>query len=209
MLSSNLQSLLDNRLHYLPAITGQAIQSIDWSTELINIGRKYGLHIDEMEDLQTIVLKSLIGLLPAEEFENNLISNLALSPSNADKVMSDINDRIFSPIHEFVMNKGKKPDTLSATGIVLQPSEDATPSFGSMPTSPVSATLEIPASPSTRKEFPIPRPATAPAPTVQPQAPAAMPLAFEKPKSDKPFVQGKFDDFFVNIPTSTNQSLGK
>ena len=207
MLSSNLQQLLDNRLHYLPEITGQAINSFDWSTKILEIGKKYGLHMDEMEDLQTVVLKSLIGLLPSEEFENNIINALALSPSNADKMITDINEKIFSPIHQFVMNKGKAPDTLAATGIVLQPNDVTTSSFGS---APMKATLEIPASPEGQK-IPMPTPPEPAAITIPVQSAESKPLtaAFQKPTSDKPFVQGKFDDFFVNVPTTTDQSLNK
>ena len=204
MLSSNLQSLLDNRLHYLPEITGKAISSFDWSTKIIDIGRKYGLHMDEMEDLQTVVLKSLIGLLPSDQFENNLINELALSPSNADKMISDINDQIFSPIHEFVMNKGKKPDTLTATGIVLQPTEEVVTS--APPSATKNVMLEIPASPEAKK-VPMPNKPLATAPLAP--APSAMTSGFEKAKAEKPFVQGKFNDFFVNVPTTTTQTLGK
>ena len=52
MLSSTLQSMLDNRLRYLPEITGKAIASIDWPGRIIEIGRKYGLHMDDIEELQ-------------------------------------------------------------------------------------------------------------------------------------------------------------
>jgi hypothetical protein len=62
MLSSNLQALLDNRLRYLPEITGAAINSIDWATKLIVIGKKHGLHVDEMEDFQAVVLKAWFPL---------------------------------------------------------------------------------------------------------------------------------------------------
>ena len=129
-LSANLQSLLDNRLRYLPPITGAAIQSIDWSSLVIEIGRKYGLHIDEMEDFQAVVLKAMIGLIAPADFENQLITALALSPANADKVITDINVKIFGPIHDYVMRQGKPIDGMNASGIVLE-KPDSVPSTGS------------------------------------------------------------------------------
>jgi hypothetical protein len=75
-LSSNLQSILDNRLRYLPEITGKAINSIDWATKIITIGHTYGLHVDEMEEFQAVVLKSMIGLIAPENFEQELYQHL-------------------------------------------------------------------------------------------------------------------------------------
>jgi len=155
-LSSNLQSLLDNRLRYLPPITGAAIQSIDWSSLVIEIGRKYGLHIDEMEDFQAVVLKAMIGLVAPQDFENQLITTLALSPANADKIIADINLKIFGPIHDYVMRQGKPVDGLKASGIVLEnassPSNMSAPSadfgkpvdidFGGTPTPPTDLAQE-------------------------------------------------------------------
>ena len=73
MLSSKLQAVLNNRLRYLPEITSKAISSIDWSTQVIEIGHKYGLHMDEIEELQGVVLKSMTGLANPADFETNLI----------------------------------------------------------------------------------------------------------------------------------------
>jgi hypothetical protein len=127
-LSPNLQSLLDNRLRYLPPITGAAIGSVDWSAKVIEIGHKYGLHIDEMEDFQAVVLKSMIGLIAPANFEQELITALALSPSSADKVIEDVNIKIFGPIHDYVMRQGKPVDGIKAAGIVLQdPSNEPAP----------------------------------------------------------------------------------
>ena len=123
-LSPNLQSLLDNRLRYLPPITGAAIASVDWSAKVIEIGHKYGLHIDEMEDFQAVVLKSMIGLIAPASFETELINALALSPANAEKIIEDINIKIFGPIHDYVMRQGKPQDAMEGAGIVVQHKED-------------------------------------------------------------------------------------
>ncbi len=157
-LSPSLQSILDNRLRYLPEITGRAIASIDWSSKLITIGKKYGLHIDDMEDFQTVVLKSMIGLIPPEKFETEIISAVALSPIDTEKIIHEINDQIFEPIHDFVINGGKS-DPLKATGLEVSaaPSETIFPSTHHEELSPVadSNLLEIPASPKTIRSKPM------------------------------------------------------
>jgi hypothetical protein len=147
-LSSNLQSILENRLRYLPEITGQAINSIDWSGKLIEIGHKYGLHVDEMEEFQGVVLKSMIGLIDPQQFEVELINALALSPVTTEQIIAEINAQIFEPIHDYVMNNGKV-DVMKSTGIVIEAPQDTPSERESMDHGPAqdNTILEIPASP--------------------------------------------------------------
>ncbi len=126
MLSSNLQSILDNRLRYLPDITAKAIASVDWATKLSDIAHTYGLHMDEVEDLQSVVMRSMVGMIQPADFEQALISALALSPANAEKMISEINVQVFQPIHDFVMAGGKAPDGMVGMGIHV---EDTPPSL--------------------------------------------------------------------------------
>lgn len=181
-LSPALQSMLDNRLRYLPEITGKAIASIDWSSKIIEIGHKYGIHVDDIEDLQAVVLKSMIGLLPPDEFEKNLILATAVSPSVSEQIIIAMNQAIFEPIHQFVMADGKPKDPLAAAGIELQKKEPEPyrPNPQGLATPPIKeeiSQLEIPASPE------------------------------PKVVTRKPIVQGKFDDFFVNVSTQTDHSM--
>lgn len=179
MLSPNLQSILDNRLRYLPPITGQAIMSVDWSTKIIDIGRRYGLHIDDIEELQNVILKSMTGLMSPIDFENNLISATAVSSATAEQMIDDINEQIFEPIHQFVISGEKKADPLTASGIIIEPvplpelSSPRVPLPPSISQNPTerstsgfsSVELEIPASP--------------------------------EPTVIKPNVSGNFDSFFM------------
>lgn len=159
-LSSNLQSVLENRLRYLPEITGRAIHSIDWATRIVNIGHKYGLHVDEMEDFQNVVLKSMIGLVAPQNFESELINALALSPATTEKVISELNVQIFEPIHDFVMNNGKV-DGMKSAGLEIEPNINLTPSAAqptlstSVERVPEEGLLEIPASPEPKPSRPV------------------------------------------------------
>lgn len=179
MLSSNLQSILTNRLRYLPEITGKAINSIDWSSQVVSIGHKYGLHMDDIEELQMVVLKSMTGLAAPADFETNLISATAASPSTVEKLISDLNQHIFEPIHDFVMTGGKTPDPLAVHGIELEPAAEEIPRAPELVPQPRDPELEIPASPE---------------PVIQ---------------KLKPQVPGSFNDFFVNNSTKTNHSMIK
>lgn len=99
--------------------------------------------MDDIEELQTVVLKSMTGLAAPADFEKNLIAATAASPALIEKMIEEMNHEIFEPIHDFVMSGGKAPDPLAKHGIELQPSDDVVPT----PPKPMAAPLEIPTSP--------------------------------------------------------------
>lgn len=131
-LSPNLQSIFDNRLRYLPDPVKNALTTTEWVSELIAIGKQYGIHIDEMEEFQSVVIKSLVGMLAPEQFENALITATAVSPATAEKMIHDINEKIFQPIHDKIMHPEQKPSPhqeLESTGIVIEEKKDDEPFF--------------------------------------------------------------------------------
>lgn len=133
MLSSSLQTLLQNRLRYLPEITGKALSSFDWSSEVVHIGHDQGLHMDEIEDLQAVVLKSMTGLLPPSDFESNIIAATAASPSDVEKIIQRLNEKVFEPIHSFVMNNGVIPPSQPVAGIEFTQTSEELDFFAPQP----------------------------------------------------------------------------
>jgi hypothetical protein len=138
MLSSSLQTLLQNRLRYLPEITGKALSSLDWPTEVIHIGHDQGLHMDEIEELQAVVLKSMTGLLPPDQFETNIISATAASPAAVEKIIQRLNEKVFEPIHAFVMNNGAVPPQ-PVPGMEFKPATEELDFFAPQPETPSSS----------------------------------------------------------------------
>ena len=179
-------SILDNRLRYLPEITGRAIASVDWSLKLIDIGKKFGLAIDELEDLQSVVLRSMIGMIAPAEFENSLIAALAISPATAEKLITEINVQVFEPIHQFVISGGKS-DGMAASGIILQGNSDSEPTPLAINHTEAPAALEFG---QTNFGGTVPPP---PKPIV----------------TDDDETPQNFNDFFITTPTETDQSMGK
>lgn len=179
-LSPRLQSLFENRMRYLPEITARALTSIDWSSKLITIGKKYGVHVDEMEDFQEVVLNSMIGLSAPDQFEQQLLLALAVSPTTLTSIIHDINDQIFEPIHDFVVNQGKSPDPLQQAGLIVEKTEPiVTPvveiPIQSQPQPPAAPTLEAP---------------TLIIPETKTEAPSDH-------TEKKPIISGDFSNFFI------------
>lgn len=104
MTNDAFQKTYEDQLLSLPDINRAAIQSHDWMTEVITVGKKHGLHIDQIDDLRIEVMLVLVGALPAQEFQNTIMAELAVSPAEAAKITKDVNNAIFDPIHTFIVN---------------------------------------------------------------------------------------------------------
>src|SRR5207253_2076583 len=68
----------------------------------------------------SVVVKSMIGLIAPDRFEQELIAALAVSPANADKIIAVLNAQVFEPIHDYVLRGKPSTDTLAKTGIVIE-----------------------------------------------------------------------------------------
>jgi hypothetical protein len=125
-MNDKLKQQFEEQLAYLPDITQQALKSFDWATGILSIGKKHGLYIDQLEDLQIETMLVLVGLVQPEDYPKELMNRLALSPAETDKIIDDINDEIFTPIHNYIIESENKTPKI--------PTELTTPqpiSFGS------------------------------------------------------------------------------
>lgn len=114
-MNEKIRQQFEEQLAYLPTINQEALKAFDWATELIGIGKNYGLHVDELEDLQIETMLLLVGLTSPDNYEKELIERLAIPPSEVNKIIEQINERIFTPIHEHIVNGGPKTQSTPAT----------------------------------------------------------------------------------------------
>lgn len=116
-MNEKLKQQFEEQLTYLPDINQQALKSFDWATELISIGHGYGLHVDQLEDLQIETMLVMVGLTPPDQYETELITRLALSPIEATRIIEEVNKKIFSPIHDYIVRGGPEKPATPATAM--------------------------------------------------------------------------------------------
>ncbi len=102
----HLKTVYEEQLLELPKINQEALKSFEWEKKLFEIARKYGLHIDQTEDFWTETMLVLVGLEPATTYEDKLMTEIAVSPADAEKITIDVNTQIFGPIHDFIIRGG-------------------------------------------------------------------------------------------------------
>jgi hypothetical protein len=94
------------QLKLLPDISQRALASVDWVVALLDIGKSYALQLDELEDLQVETMMLLTGVTTPDEYEDTLTEMLPLSKTELYKLLDEVNDRILSPIHDFIVSGG-------------------------------------------------------------------------------------------------------
>lgn len=86
--------------HYakLPERIRDFMETDETIEKILNIGKKYRLHIDQLNGLSQEVGYILHNIEPASNFNRNLIKYLGLSEDVANLITYDLNQEIFSQI---------------------------------------------------------------------------------------------------------------
>jgi hypothetical protein len=86
----------------LPQELQDAISSSEISTALKDIGEKNGLHIDQIGILVDMVGLVMLGLMPSNEFVDNLTSEIEISEDTATTITNEINEQILSKLRHAI-----------------------------------------------------------------------------------------------------------
>ncbi|MBP7831874.1 MAG: hypothetical protein KA028_02560 [Candidatus Pacebacteria bacterium] len=121
------QKLIEDRLAQLPPYIKTALANINWAPEILSIGKKHGLHVDEMGTLQTETVLVLVGLVHPNEYASNLAHELHVPKDKIDGIVADVNERILKTIRqsliEFIENENNQEAIFHNTGIDLEAEE--------------------------------------------------------------------------------------
>ncbi|MDP4020830.1 MAG: hypothetical protein Q8P58_02210 [Candidatus Adlerbacteria bacterium] len=146
------------RFQALPPEVKELLYSPEMTFTMQEVGKKNGLHIDQIDALNTETGEVMLGLATTQEFVTNLMEMLRIDRAKAEAVASDVNDMLFSRIRNS-MKGADNQSTPSTTTPLAQPTKPALSS--QLPTS-------SPTPPS-----PKPAPPSTPAPVTKPQVPLA------------------------------------
>ena len=91
----------------LPREIQEAIGTFSWGGVVEEIGKKYSLSEDEVNDLQTETGLVLIGLEYGNAFASNIETEVGTSHEEAQKIAEEIDQKVFKSIYESLSNKIK------------------------------------------------------------------------------------------------------
>lgn len=85
------------------------LQSNTFVDEIIKIGEKYDLHIDQVGGLDTETREVLLGTKKKEDFAKNIMEHIEVSESIANNLVEEVNENIFLKIRELLQQVDNEP----------------------------------------------------------------------------------------------------
>ena len=105
----------------LPENLQQVFDAEETSIALVNIGKKYNLHVDQLGQLTSLVHYVLLGFLAPQNFVRELKNSVGVSEDIANLITYDLNQKILIQIRqeleELSQNQGQPVKTASAPTI--------------------------------------------------------------------------------------------
>lgn len=87
-------------LEKLPPVVQKSIGSSEWKRKILDIGNKYSLQEDQIENLEVEALLVAIGVESDQEMIENIKRELDISDILAEQLTEDVNQRIYKWIYK-------------------------------------------------------------------------------------------------------------
>ena len=97
---SEQRAQVNQALQQLPEHIQKTINEFPWAQETMSIGQHYGLSINQIDVFQLETLKVLVGLVRADQYQNQLRNLLGLPKEEAGQLVAEANNNIFSPLQK-------------------------------------------------------------------------------------------------------------
>jgi len=112
MLSGKLsEKELQTRFNKLPYTLKTALRNVDSAKRVVDIGRKYALHVDKLGELAEETGLVILGITHPNQFLIRLTHRLGMSEEKARAIAEEINNEIFLKIREALKQVSGEPVT--------------------------------------------------------------------------------------------------
>lgn len=141
------EQIIQQHIDNLPAHIRRAIKEFDWSEIVLDIAKKHHLGIDEADIFHDQTLLVMLNIEKANNYAMNLVNTLDISQEEAENMVIDANERIFTELQKRAFSSKETSDKEINTHIIRKEGTGIIP------------------------ESKIPQDNIAPAPTIQPKHP--------------------------------------
>jgi hypothetical protein len=120
------QKIINDHLEKLPPYIRESLKHIPWANEILQIGKRYGIHVDQMGTLQLETMMVLVGIVHPDEYPKSLRQELNLPEETINNVVREVNERILKTIRQeliaYIEQQNNQTETIfEKTGIELDP----------------------------------------------------------------------------------------
>ena len=107
-MTDKLKQIIKEELSKLPKEAQEAINSLDWSSIIEEIGKKYLLNESEINHLQAETLTVLIGLTSMDLYATHIENEIGTTKDDAEKIAAEATEKIFKPTSDVYIENIKK-----------------------------------------------------------------------------------------------------
>ena len=109
-MTDKLKQIIKEELEKLPKENQEAINTLDWPTIAEEIGKKYLLDEEKINDLQVETLLVLVGITDPQFYPTNIENQVETTKSDAVAMAEEVTQKIFTPINDSLIEKIKQSD---------------------------------------------------------------------------------------------------
>ena len=88
-------AIILKKIQELPPNIRKAVETFDWSTEVLHIAQDNQIHIDDIETFRNETLLVIVGLTAATDYEKKLVAHMGITHEVAENLVADANQHIF------------------------------------------------------------------------------------------------------------------
>jgi hypothetical protein len=107
-MTDKLKQIIKEEVMKLPKENQDAISALDWVKILEEIGEKYMLDENQINNLQVETFLALIGLTNPQFYAINIENQVETTKNNATELAKEITQKIFIPINNILIENIKK-----------------------------------------------------------------------------------------------------
>lgn len=113
---------ITKKMTSLPEEIATLLYSFEMTSIITKVGEKNGLHIDQLDKLNTETGYVMMGLTDTKDFPAIIMEDLAIDQAKADAVARDISDMLFEKIRGAMGKTSENPTPAApATNKILAP----------------------------------------------------------------------------------------
>ncbi|OGD69582.1 hypothetical protein A3I18_02075 [Candidatus Campbellbacteria bacterium RIFCSPLOWO2_02_FULL_35_11] len=118
---------IDNRFDKLPLDIKEAINSLDMTKIVVEIGQNNNLHIDQIGELLDVVGLTMLGFNNPDRFVELLKERMEITDEQTKNVIKEVNDKVFVAIRESIKRIHEEHTKETGEIDVLRPAEIINP----------------------------------------------------------------------------------
>lgn len=115
---------IQKHIKELPDNIRQAVITFDWAHEILAIAREHNMQIDDADHFRQQTMLVILGILPAEDYLQSIISEVGVSSSTAEQIVHKANTRIFRELQRRAFSKETEKTEAEHKDIILDPYQE-------------------------------------------------------------------------------------